>query len=472
MIGRRMVPPDAPEPARPDAPQGQQEPSLGSRLLARAALVLPGEGRAVAWAALFFFVLLCSNFVLRPLRDSFGIEGGVDKLPRMFYAVLLGTLLASPLFSVLVSRWPRRVFLPVVYRFCALNLLVFLLLYKALPQEQLVHVGKAFFIWLSVFNLFGVSVLGGFLSDIFTLEQGKRLFALIGVGGTCGALFGSWLAGRMAEWVTPQTLPLWLFGLGMILLESAAQCVHQVRRVAPQKPEDGAQAAPEEAMGGGMLEGIALVLRSPYLQGICGYLFLQSFVATVLYFQQAGIVDAAFPDRVQDRGARTAFLADVSFYTQALTLFLQLFFSGRILKRLGLGWTLAALPLITLLALGGLAVAPTLAVIAIAQVLNRGINFATAKPAREALYTLATRAERYKSKSFIDTFVYRGGDALGAKLFESARGLGLTGVAWAAMPIVLVWSAVGLSTGRRTEALRAKSAAAAAPAEGAAPPVQ
>jgi len=397
--------------------------------------VRPQERRALGWSLLYVFAVLSAYYVLRPVRDEMGVQGGVENLPWLFSGTLLGMIALNPLFAVLVKRLPRARFISLSYRFFAANLLLFAALLALAGPEQNVWVGRAFFIWLSIFNLFVVSVFWALMVDVFDSEQGKRLFGFIAAGATLGAIAGSSLTASLVREAGTTTL----FFASVLLLEVA---VFAVRHLAFKEP------AQEDApIGGSVFAGISHTFRSPYLLNVCLFLLLFTVTSTFLYFQQATIAR----DYFADRASRTAFFAQVDLLVNALTLAVQLFFTARILRRFGVALTLGILPLFTLLGFAALAVAPVVAVLVAFQVLRRAANFALARPARELLYTVIAREDKYKAKSFIDTVVYRAGDQVGSwsYLLLSAMGLGIAGVAVVAVPLSALWVLNSLWLGRR-----------------------
>src|SRR5688500_10145087 len=395
----------------------------------------PQERRALGWSLLYVFAVLSAYYVLRPIRDEMGVQGGVDNLPWLFTGTLLGMIALNPLFAVLVKRLPRVRFISYSYRFFSLNLVVFAGGLALADPAQNVWLGRAFFIWLSVFNLFVVSVFWALMVDVFDSDQGKRLFAYIAAGATLGAIAGSTITASLVRELGPTTL----FFASVLLLEVA---VLAVRRLAPKR-----QAEPEAPIGGSVLAGISHTLRSPYLLNVCLFLLLFTVTSTFLYFQQATIARDHFPDRA----SRTAFFAQVDLLVNALTLAVQLFFTARILRRFGVALTLGILPLFTLLGFAALAAAPVVAVLVAFQVLRRAANFVPARPTRELLYTVVAREDKYKAKSFIDTVVYRAGDQVGSwsYLLLSAMGLGIAGVAIVAVPLSALWLLNSVWLGRR-----------------------
>ncbi len=421
-------------------------------LLRRVVAVEDHEVRPMLWACLYFFLVLAAYFVIRPLRDEMGVAGGVRNLPWLFTGTLVGMLLVHPLFTALVSRLPRRRFIPLAYQFFAVNLLLFWILFRVLPEPAGIWIGRAFYIWTSVFNLFVVSVFWSLMADLFRPAQGARIFGFVAVGGTLGAIVGSASTALLAERIAPTNLLL----LSIVLLQLAVVAALKLMGAAPESPsaEGGVQPDPGESerpVGGGVFDGIRTVAASPYLLGIVTYMLLYTITATFLYFQQAEIVASTFTDRA----VRTVFFARVDLAVNTLTVLIQVFLTGRIVRRLGVALSLAALPLVCILGFTALVVAPTLAAIAVFQVLRRSSNYAIARPCREMLYTVVPREAKYKAKNFIDTFVYRAGDQVGAWSYAlmGALGLGAAATGIVTIPLSALWLGVGLWLGRHQKSM-------------------
>lgn len=414
-----------------------------------------GEGRVLTWSFLYFFFLLCSYYVIRPLRDEMGISGGGDdRLTWLYMGTLLGTLAANPVLGLLVSRYPRRIFIPVVYHFLAGCLVVFYALLLGLSADARVHVARVFFVWASVFNLFAVSVFWGFMADLFRSEQGKRLFGFIGMGGTLGAVAGAWITSGLVRALGPVQLLL----VAAAMLEAAVFCVRRLVRGPVSETPAERHARPDEPPGTGVLRGLRLVLTSPYLLGICLFLLLYSLTSTLLYFEQARIVRATFHDSVE----RTAFFARMDLSVNVLTVLIQALLTGRVLATIGIGATLAVLPALTMGGFLALSASATATMLVAVQVTRRAAEFALVRPAREVLFTVVRREEKYVSKNFIDTFVYRGGDAAGAWLDRglAVLGMGAAGIALSFVPVSAAWILLALWLGRgqaiRTSRTRAE----------------
>ncbi len=411
------------------------------RALARVVAVRPGEARALLWSFAYFFCLLAGYYVLRPLRDEMGIAGGVRNLQWLFTATFLIMLAAVPVFGAVVARLPRKRFVPLVYHFFVANIAVFWVL-LTLDIEKVV-VARVFFVWISVFNLFAVSVFWSFMADLWQSEQGKRLFGFIAAGGSAGALLGPVVTVALAVPLGPVNLLI----IAALLLELAVLCAHRLESAVP-KAEEGGTAKPADsgAIGGGWLSGILMVLRSPYLAGIALWVALLSLAGTFLYFQQASIVAAAS----DDPAVRTRIFASIDLAIGILTILVQFLATGRLIARFGVGPAAAALPLVFALGFLALAFTPALFVVIGFQALQRATNFALSNPAREVLFTVLEREEKYKAKNVIDIVVFRGADAGSGWVFSALRGAGLelSSISLATVPVAALWLALALALGR------------------------
>jgi len=417
----------------------------------------PGEARRVACAGAWLCALLTANNALRPLRDAMGVAAGVEDLHWLFTATFAVMLAAVPVFGLAVARFDRRRLVTLVYRLFAAMLLGFFASMQGWlgddPSLRL-WTARVFFVWMSVFNLFVLSLFWSVMADLFTRAEAGRLFGMISIGGSIGAIAGPIVGGSLALWLTPGSAAL----VAAILLEFAlvamrgldeprAPATDETREVSETETETETET---EAIGGGVLAAIPDLLRSPTLLGICAYVVLMTMSSTMLYFVQAEIVAAAF----DDDASRTALFASVDLAVNLITVLTQALLSARIIARVGLGWALASVALICAAGFVSLAAAPVLGLLLAVQIARRASNYAVAKPAREALYTAVDRSQRYRAKSLIDTVIYRGGDALTGWLFAglTALGLGLGGVALVAAPLAGVWAVVGRRIGRRVDA--------------------
>jgi AAA family ATP:ADP antiporter len=420
------------------------------------AAVEPGELQALLWSFTYFFALLCSYYIIRPMRDEMGIAGGVDKLHWMFTGTFLAMLTSVPLFGWVARRFPVRQFLPYVYYFFIADLILFFVLFKSNITDA--YVARAFFIWTSVFNLFIVSVFWSFMADVFNNDQARRLFGIIAAGGTAGALTGPVLTAVLVNPLGPSNMLL----ISVAFLAVAVGCIHRIvawkNSIGPDsgKVEQPAKAGRDRAIGGSILAGIRLVFSSSYLVGICMLILLYTTLATFLYFQQAQIVRDTFDDPAN----RTALFAAMDFAVNFLTIITQLLLTSRIVGKWGLSWALALMPLLLGIGFLLLGMMPALGILITVQVLRRAGNYAVMRPAREMLYVVLGKEEKYKAKNFIDTVVYRGGDAVSAWAYAGLKiaGFSLAVIALIAVPLAGVWAWISFKLGtRQTELARQTS---------------
>jgi ATP:ADP antiporter, AAA family len=434
---------------------GQANAGLVYRLLKRLIDVRPAEMLALGWSWLYIFCVLSSYYILRPIRDEMGVAGGVENLQWLFTGTLVGMILVNPPFAALVAKLPRVRFIAVTYRFFIANLLIFIALFHGATAEQHIWAGRLFFIWTSVFNLFVVSVFWALMVDVFDSEQGKRLFGFIAAGATLGGIAGSSITASLAKDVPATYL---LLG-SAILLEASVFSVRRLARLSDALLQRPVAQGGESLIGGNLLAGVTHAFKSPYLMNVSVYILLFAITSTLLYFQQAEIARQSFADR----GARTAFYARIDLWVNVLTLGAQLFLTGRVLRAIGVGLTLAMLPALSIAGFGTLAATPTLAVLVVYQVLRRAGNFAFARPSREVLFTVVPREDKYKAKSFIDTVIYRTGDQVGAWSYAALGflGLAMAGISIVAVPISIAWLFNGLWLGRKQEGMAAAENSAA-----------
>ncbi|OOG28130.1 MFS transporter [Thioalkalivibrio denitrificans] len=421
-----------------------------SALLQRVFNLRRDELVPVLLAALFFFCILTALMLLRPARDALGMQRGIEAVRWLFMGTAVVTLLVNPVFGLLVSRFRRLHFISATYTFFALSLVGFYLLMVMAPEAVGVTSGQVFYVWFSVFNLFVTMVFWALMADRFSLEQGKRFFGMIAVGGTCGAIFGPWLASVLVHPIgTPALL---LVSAGFLMLALVAAWI--VARLQPERrqgaDEDDPEAPPavsEHAIiGGSAWEGLRAVFRSRYLLGIAAYVVILAIMATFIYFTRLQMV-AALGDDVD---FRTAWFARIDLITQLATLFMQAVVAGHVMRRLGVPLTLALLPVTVSLGFIGLAIVGSLAVLIAFEATFRAVQRALMRPARETLYTVVSREDKYKSKAFIDTFIYRAGDVAGAQAegLLGRLGMGLAALASVAVPLAIAWAMLGIWLGR------------------------
>ena len=399
--------------------------------------ILPDERRTVFAAGTMFFLLLCSYYVLRPVRDEMAVQMGTESLKWLFSATFAGMLLLMPLFGWLVSRFRRALLVPLVLGFFVCHMLAFRVAMQ--DPSGVRQIAAVFFVWVSVFNLFAMSLFWSLMADLFDLAQAERVFGVIAVGGTLGAVTGPALtAGLVAT-----------TGIADLLLISALLLTAALLVTVPllrRPPVHGSRPAGGEATGGSAWEGLILVLRSPYLLWFCVFLTLHSFVGTVLYFEQTRIVKDAFPTAE----ARTAFFARVDLAVNVLTALAQVFGLAPLVRRFGLSIALMLLPFLTAIGLIALGLSPVLTVLVVFGILRRAGEYAIARPAREMLFTVLPRAVKYKAKNFIDTAVFRGADAVSSWITDALRAAGHAGgtLAFLTLPAALAGIAIGWRLGR------------------------
>lgn len=418
------------------------------------------EQATLAWAFVYFFCLLCSYYILRPIRDAMGISAGVEGLQVLYLVTIVAMLALVPLFGWLTSRWPRRQFLPVIYLFFIGNLVLFYLAFNWFGESTLL--AQSFYLWVNVYNLFVVSVFWSFMADVFTDAQAKRLFGFIAAGGSAGAIAGPTITSTLIGTVGQQSLML----VSALFLVFAIVCISRIVRADERMGEIEDTLHPETAepnkenkeqvLQGGLWAGVTLVARSPYLLGICVLMLCYSILSTFLYFQQVQIIAEYF----SDSETRTVMFARVDLVVNVLTIVIQLFVTSKLIRWLGIGKTLAIVPIVLTLGLVVLGLAPSLGismlvVVISLQVVRRAGYYSIINPAREALYVVLSRTEKYKAKNFVDTSVYRGGDAIAAGLSGVLRsaGFSIAHIAFMAVPLALIWAGTSLWLGRKHDEL-------------------
>jgi len=406
------------------------------------------ELSGLLWGTTYGFLIMFSYYILRAVRDEIS-SADRGNLQVLWTAVFLVMLLAVPLYSWIASRWSRGVFVPLANRFFILCLVGFWLCLVGLPDDARPWIDRFFYVWSSVFALFVVTIFWGFMADCFNNSQGKRLFAFIAVGSSIGGMMGSSVTAALATWVPTFSLLL----IACVPLELASWCAGLLhRRFATGNVRTAGESL--KAIQGSAWSGMKVVFGSPYLLAIAAFILLMTFVSTILYFQQAHLVAEA----ITDRGERTAFLARIDLAVNILTVALQVYVTARIVKWLGVGLALALLPIAMTFGFVALGLYPTLAVLVVVQVIYRAGRYGVTKPAREMLWTVVTRQEKYKSKPFLDAAIYRGGDLVSGWIYAGLAALGLSvgAIALVAAPAAGLWVMLGLQLGRREKALAAE----------------
>ncbi|TWU59280.1 Major Facilitator Superfamily protein [Rubripirellula tenax] len=417
--------------------------SLAARIADR---IRPGEMSSVVWATAWFFFILLGYLIVRPVRETMGSIGGTRQLQGLMAVTFVAMLVAVPIYSALVARLPRRWLVRVVFHFFAACLFAFFVLMRIDHESTQVWTARAFFVWVNVFAFFATSVFWSVLADLFTSEQGKRLFGLVAAGGTAGAITGSIITSRLAGVLSTS----WLLLIPIVMLEVGLACAWRLeKQIAkrPLSPDRYAPAGDDKPTGGGLMSGITQVFQSRYLATICVFLLCAQACGTQLYFEQAEIVNAT----IETKEERTQLFAHLDLGAQVLTLLTQALLSSVILRRFGVAVTLVILPIVYAVGFASLAFHPTLATLMVTMIATRATGYGITVPAREVLFTVVSREEKYKSKSFIDTVVMRGGDAMSGQIFGSLRAIGFSFAALnlAVLPAVGIWAYVAMRLGKQ-----------------------
>lgn len=386
---------------------------------------------ALAFAA--FFLLLCSYYILRPVRDEMAVQSGVGRLQWLFTATFVLTLVVVPVFGWVVKRLPRARVLPAVYGFLVLNIVAFYLAFRA---GITVAGAAAFFVWLSFFVMFAVSIFWSRLADSFTREEAHRLYGYVAAGGTAGALAGPALTALLARGLGTANL----LALSAVLLALATACMVALGRL--RSVQDPSLAKP---VGGSVLAGIGLAMKVKSLRGIAILVVCYTLVSTFTYVE---IVDLA-GRTYADSGERTAFFARLDLAVNGLALAIQVLVTRRVVERFGLATALTLVPAVILASLAALAAWRALAMFAAVQVMHRAGEFAMSKPGREMVYTVVDAESRYKAKNFIDTAVYRAGDAASAWAMTALKAAQLDTLLVAGVPAAIGWLVSSYYVGKR-----------------------
>src|ERR1043165_2080795 len=422
------------------------------RLFSKIVDVKPNEIRALWLGFLFFFLILAAYYITKPIRDSIGASN-MDALPWMFTATLVAMLIANAAFAATVARMSRRKLIRLAYGFFIFVFGLFFIAMQTRPATDQVWIGRGFFVWVSVFNLFNTAVFWAFMTDLFTVEQGKRLYGFIAVGGTLGAISGAYITKHFVRDIGPANL--------LIIAAAMFLIAGFLVRFFPSgfTKEDKPAAKPEEQIGGPVRPGVTHICRSPYLMGLAGSILLYPLTSTWAYFQQSELAGGV----LKTSTARTEFFGNLEIWVNSLTVLIQILLTGRLLKWFGVGFTLVALPFISMIGFAAMGVAASLAMLAVFQVIRRAAAYALMRPSREILFTVLRREDKYKVKSVTDTLGYRTGDQLGAWSYHGLQsvGLDLSRISFIAVPVVAGWCVLSLWLGRKQVALAAKQESSA-----------
>src|SRR4051812_40592708 len=407
--------------------------------------VKPEEIRALWLGFAFHFLILTGYYITKPIRDSIGASN-MEALPWMFTATLIAMLIANTAFAATVARMSRRKFIPLAYGFFIVVFGLFFIAMRSRPATEQVWIGRGFFVWVSVFNLFNTAVFWAFMTDLFTVEQGKRLYGFIAVGGTLGAILGAYITKHFVGDIGPANL--------LIIAAAMFVIAGSLVRFFPDsftKQDKTTAAKPEERIGGSIWAGLTHIGRSPYLMGLAASILLYTMTSTWAYFQQSELAGGV----LKTSTARTEFFGNLEIWVNTITVLIQIFLTGRLLKSFGVGFTLFALPFISMVGFAAMGVAASLAMLAVFQVARRAAAYALMRPSREILFTVLKREDKYKVKSITDTLGYRTGDQLGAWSYHGLQGLGLglSSISFIAIPVVAGWCVLSIWLGRRQAAM-------------------
>jgi len=422
-----------------------------NQFLRRLVVLQSGEAPALLASFLTLLCMFASYTILRPVRDALGITSGLENIPYLFWGVFVVMLLLQPVYGWLTSRFPRSVFLPWVYGFFALNLLIFWVWFRV--QADHTWIARTYFVWVSVFNLFVVAAFWSLMADVFTREQAGRLFGFIWAGASTGGLLGPLIDRKLA--VPLGAINLLPLSAGLLLLSlvfmavvirwQRRQAAHLQSAAAPR--DSGVAPHSHGGVGGGVFAAFGQVVRSPYLLGITLFVLLMTWVSTFLYLEQQAFVAKVFANADE----RTRFFAGIDFWVQAAALTIQFLLFGRLFRWFGMRTLLASVPFIMVAGYVLFAFAPLFMVLVVVYAVRRVTDYSITRPCRDSLFTVVSREEKYQAKSLIDTFAYRGGDALSGSLYRGlTHGLGAspTTIGWLGAGIAALWAVLALALGR------------------------
>src|SRR5438105_9049044 len=343
---------------------------IWSRLAQKIVDVRPNEIRALLLGFFFHFLILTGYYIMRPIRDSIAAGNRLETLPWMFTATLVAMLIANALFAAIVARMSRRKFIPLAYGFFIFNLALFFVLMRSCPPAQQVWIGRALYVWVSVFNLFNTAIFWAFMTDLFTVEQGKRLYGFIAVGGSLGGVLGAYITTHYVRDIGPANL----LAISAIMFAGAGFLV----RFFPSGFTERSTIVHthEKPIGGSIWSGITHIGSSPYLLGLAVSILLYTTTSTWAYFQQSDLAREA----LKDSNARTVFLGNLDIWVNSITVLIQIFLTGRLLKWFGVGFTLVATPFLSMVGFAAVGLAPSLSLLAVVRVARRVAGFVFMRP--------------------------------------------------------------------------------------------
>lgn len=404
----------------------------------------PTETKAVIVSFTYFFFLMASYFILRPLRDTMGTVYGVAHLQELFTGTFVVSFIAAPIFAGLASRIRLSTFLPWVYGFIAITMVAFYILFRTVTNDR--WVAAAFYIWLSTFNLITISVFWSLMADIFSSTQAKRLFGVVAAGGTLGTVAAPAFITLLVKAVGPNNLLL-ISAAGFVACAILVRLLEAEKKELSQDNGAAQKTSLEHRLGGNPFDGFVLLFRSRYLLMIALFILLMTWISTVIYFQLGDLISKEFASRA----ARTQAYATIDLATNSIALLVQLFGTGRFVKRFGVTTGLLLNPIIMVLAFLAVAFTPMLIVLGSIQVVRRFSEYSVAKPSRDMLFTIVDQQAKYKAKNVIETVVYRFGDLTSAWLSAAVLPFGVAGLAILGIGISVLWFPIALLLGKQYE---------------------
>jgi ATP:ADP antiporter, AAA family len=425
-----------------------KSPTGLARLFRSAAIIEPFEMRAVILSMAFFFLLFGSYSIVKPVRDAMGTVYGMENIQELFTGTFIASFLFAPLYSWLASRIKLSTFLPCVYGFVALSILVFYALFESADGKDR-REAAAFYIWVSTFNILIISVFWTFMADIFSRTQAKRLFGFVAAGGTIGGITGPLIATTLVKSVGNNNLML-ISALGFLLTAVLVRMLTAEKRRMAVAGVEAQGTTLERRLAGNPFDGFKLLFRSPYLLLLALFLLLMTWISTIVYIQLGDLITKAF----DSREARTQAYATIDLLVNTGAVFIQLFGTGRIISRFGVTTGLLVNPVIMVVAFLAVLLSPVLMVLGGIQVLRRVAEYAVAKPTREMLFTVVDQESKYKAKNVIDTVVYRFGDVSSAWVSSFVLPFGIGGMAIFGAVVAAIWFPVAWLLGKRYESVR------------------
>lgn len=413
------------------------------------------EWYGVTLSFIYYFCILSAYYVMRPIRDQLAAEVGSSELPSYFALTLIATLLLTPLFAWSVSHWPRRIVMPLIYIFFIICQLIFIPLYSKPLLLSPQALGMIFYVWVSVFNLFVVSVFWSFMTDIWSDLQARRLFPIIALGGTAGAVVGPLITRSLVEIISPSSLMF----VSVALLAVAIVCITLLGNWAHKFGCHRKEAGSESAIEGGMLDGLKQIFTTSFIRTMCVIMLLNDAIGTIAYVL---VIDYSGRTFVNDAIAQTRFAADIDLSSNIIQILVQLTITRWLLVRYGAGMifllcaAIIVLACLTMVFMGSpfTLIIGTMPLVAIVLIITRALSYGMIQPARETLYTLVPRSLRYKGKNAVDTVVWRVGDVISLLSINGFRTLGVSmagfGAIWAALAAAS--GMIGWRLARRVEA--------------------